>query len=70
MSRKRKANTSIETGTEYSRPSKSQELYTKKVFFTRRFNIFRSKTCTQKYTKYKLNSQRTNSVTAQALVGT
>ena len=32
MSRKRKANTSIETETEYSRPSKSQELYTKKVF--------------------------------------
>lgn len=32
MSRKRKADTSIETETEYSRPSKSQELYTKKVF--------------------------------------
>lgn len=32
MSRKRKANTSIETEPEYSRPSKSQELYTKKVF--------------------------------------
>lgn len=32
MSRKRKADTPIETETESSRPSKSQELYTKKVF--------------------------------------
>ena len=32
MSRKRKADTPIETETESNRPSKSQELYTKKVF--------------------------------------